>query len=133
MTNKQTMVKDGFTAFEADILLKGWKAAGGMDSPAFVAMRESRRQWWVTLLGQGWTRRQIWKAIRNWYKSPKHDPFEWLRESYQPAKRITKEQYRVAAKRRKKATRATKVMFHLSKTKPKQPVTVTLKGKRITF
>lgn len=130
-TNVQTLKQDGFTAYEVKVLLKGWKK--GIDSPAFKAMREARKEKWAKHLAEGYTRKQIWGMFRRHYKKPKRSPFDWLREIYDPTKGISEAEFRDAAKKRTKAAKLTKTAFRLTKTKPRGKVTATVKGKQIEF
>ena len=142
--NEVTILRDEkFNDHEVKNLLEGWsKTTRTIDSPAFVAMRESRIKWWNSRVRYGWKPRQIWRAIANYYDKPYHNPFDWLRKEYKPARRIDLAQFRSAWQKRsiasakakrEKAIKATAPMYHLLKYKPRQPVTVTLKGKSVTF
>jgi len=108
---------EGFTTSEIKSFLKGWKKT--IDSPAFVAMRHSRIKWWAGMIHQGYTRRQIWGAIHRWYSTTHRSPWEWLRREYKPARHISQSQYRDALAKRRKASKVTKPMYHLLRTKPK--------------
>lgn len=126
--------RGGFLEREANYLWGGWEL--GINDPDFVAMRESRIQWWADMKRAGWTRAQIWATLRKQYKEPKYNPFDWLNAVYNVPKHkriTTSSQYQKAVKRQRHATKAIKPAFHLTKIKPRGKVTATLKGQPVEF
>lgn len=135
------LVKAGFANREIRELFKAGNAPDLFSTEPYKAMLESRHTWWVHRLKAGWNRSQIWGAINRYYDVEARSPFEFLRIEYKPVRRVDFKTYREVA--RKRAIRITKSLyrkdkinkpaFHLLKTKPRQSIDVTLKGKVIRF
>lgn len=123
---------EGFTVKEAKRIMEGVKVS--LDDPAMVAYRKSRINWWVDKLRLGWTAGQVRRAIARMQKTVEVDPWVEFRQEYLPTpRRKTLAEYRSALAKHKKALNIPKPMYHLLRFKPRQPVTVTVKGERITF
>ena len=132
----QVLKEEGFILPEIRELLEGLHTS--LDHEAMVAYRRSRIQWWNDRRRAGYTKGEISKAIRGFYKDTRHTFWEDFRANYIPSPRKkSPEAYRKAAHKaevaRKQARVISKPMYHLLKFKPRQPVTVTLKGKSVTF
>lgn len=123
---------EGFTTKEAKRLAGGLQVS--LDDPVMVAFRKSRVKWWGDRIRKGWTAGQIRRSIAKLEKTRDFDPWVEFRQEYIPSPRQkTPTQFRTAMAKRRRAVKIPKPMYHLLKHRPRQPVTVTLKGAPTTF
>lgn len=60
-----------------------------LDSPAWQAVLESRREWWIDKVDRGWTEHEIVNELMNYYRRDKsRTPFDFLKAEYRPPKRV---------------------------------------------
>lgn len=123
---------EGFLASEVREILGGLKTS--LDSGAMVNFRKSRISWWNGMRRHGWTNRQIGNSLRRYYRDTDASPWDDFRRDYIPSPRKkTPAEYKKALSARKRARKITKPMYRLLKTKPRQPIDVTIKGRQVTF
>ncbi len=135
------LVAAGFNNSEIREFFSASNAPMLFGTEPFKAMLKSRAKWFRGRLKAGWNRQQVWGSINRYYANKKHSPWDFVRIEYRPPLRVDQKTYREAARRR--AVKVTKSLYgkskinkpayHLLKTKPRQPFTTTLKGKRVTF
>ena len=103
--------REGFTDFE----IRAYTISKGPDgelqrfnfnSATFAAARQSRQKWVAELKSRGWRKKEIAKKIQSYYdlKSGRN-PFDWLKLSYSPPKKLTSVADSVKRKIRARADR----------------------------
>ena len=87
--------KEGFTDYEIRAYTIAKDSKGELqrfqfNSATFVAARQSRAKWVAELKKQGWRKAEIAKKIQSYYDlKSSRSPFDWLKLSYSPTKKVT--------------------------------------------
>ena len=91
----QLLMQAGFIEKEIMDLADAVTPAGtpqppiNLDSPAWQAMIQSRMEWVADKVNQGWSEWQIREEIMAYYaRSGSRSPFDFLKLSYRPSKRV---------------------------------------------
>lgn len=129
------LIAHGFVASEIREFLGAGNAPGLFATEPFKAMLKSRDKWRADRRRAGWTDTQIRKAVVGYYDKKKNSPFDFLRLEYRSPLKVDMKSYREAARRRAKRNTAKlyKPAYRLLKYPPRQPITVAIKGKKVTF
>ena len=98
---QQVLTSAGFLPKEIREFFSAHGVVDMLNSQPFKEMLRERRRWIKEMRHAGMSTRQIIDSIKEWYgKSEKRSPFEFLRREYKPPLKVTRKEYREAARRR---------------------------------